>query len=90
MIVVEQCVLLLRRTGCSYYPKFLLQQREIASRAPGVKVSGAVGRVGAFEVVVDGKLAHSKLATGAFPDFGRLASDIATYAQSGKAPGTWK
>ena len=31
-------------------------------------MKGKVGRRGAFEVTVDGKLIHSKLQTGGFPD----------------------
>lgn len=37
----------------------------------------APGRVGAFEVVVDGKLMYSKLETRVFPDFKALAASIA-------------
>ena len=36
---------------------------------PPARVMGRVGRRAAFEVVVDGVLVHSKLATSRFPDF---------------------
>lgn len=47
------------------------------------------GRVSSFEVVVDGMLAYSKIATGSFPDFKGLASEIATFASTGAVPKTW-
>ena len=73
-----------------YYPKFLLQQRELQARLPGVAVTSAVGRVGAFEVTVDGKLAYSKLRTGTFPDFAGTASAVAEYGKTGTVPPSWK
>ncbi len=35
------------------------------------------GRLGAFEVTVDGELVHSKLATGEWPDEARVLAEIA-------------
>lgn len=55
---------------------------EAAIRAGG-------GRSGSFEVVVDGMLAYSKLATGSFPDFKGLANAIAAYATKGTIPKDW-
>lgn len=53
-------------------------------------MAGSVGRVSSFEVVVDGKLAYSKLSKGVFPDFARLADEIAAYAKSGSVPAGWQ
>jgi len=44
---------------------------------PSIDVTGAAGRTSSFEVVVNGVLAHSKLATGAFPaSYDALAKSI--------------
>lgn len=51
---------------------------------------GNTGRTSSFEVVVDGRLAYSKVATRVFPDFPKLADEIAAYAKSGQAPASWK
>ena len=52
--------------------------------------SSSVGAVGAFEVTVNGRLAYSKLSTGAFPNFPALAGDIAGFARTGVAPAGWR
>ena len=44
---------------------------------PAASVSGAVGRTSSFEVMVGTELVHSKLASGAFPDYAVLAAAIA-------------
>lgn len=49
----------------------------IKKLAPTAAVTGKTGRVSSFEVVVDGTVVYSKLATGAFPDFTKLAAQIA-------------
>ena len=60
-------------------------------RAPSVAVSGAPGRSGSFEVLIDGRFkAYSKLATGRFPDYSALAADIAAYSQSGSPSPAWQ
>ncbi len=48
----------------------------IKKLAPTAAVTGKTGRVSSFEVVVDGTVVYSKLATGAFPDFNKLAAQI--------------
>jgi selT/selW/selH-like putative selenoprotein len=40
-------------------------------------VSGGTGRGGSFEVTVNGKLVHSKLESGGFPDLTTLARAVA-------------
>lgn len=57
---------------------------------PKAEFSSAVGATGAFEVVVNGRLAYSKLATGAFPVFPALAAEIAGFARTGVAPAGWR
>jgi hypothetical protein len=44
---------------------------------PAASVSGAAGRTSSFEVMVGTELVHSKLASGAFPDYAVLAAAIA-------------
>jgi len=41
----------------------------VSEALPPARVMARVGRRAAFEVVVDGVLVHSKLATSRFPDF---------------------
>ena len=43
---------------------------------PSIDVTGAAGRTSSFEVVVDGALKFSKLATGSFPTYDELAKSI--------------
>lgn len=59
-------------------------------RAPAVASTGAAGRSGSFEVIIDGRFkAYSKLATGRFPEYAALAADVAAYSQTGAPPPAW-
>lgn len=60
-----------------YEPKYRMLESAIKKLAPTAAVTGKTGRVSSFEVVVDGTVVYSKLATGAFPDFTKLAAQIA-------------
>jgi hypothetical protein len=69
----------------------LTQERELKKLVAGVEFESDEGRVGSFEVVVDGKhLAYSKVATGSFPNYATVAAEIAAYGKSGAAPANWK
>ena len=59
-----------------YEPKYRMLESAIKKLAPTAAVTGKTGRVSSFEVVVDGTVVYSKLATGAFPDFNKLAAQI--------------
>jgi Rdx family len=61
-------------------------KRAILAVLPSVDISMGVGRTSSFEVVVDGKLAYSKLAKGAFPAYDALAMEIASFARGAPVP----
>ncbi len=49
-----------------------------------------MGRSSSFEVTVNGMVAHSKLASGRFPDWETLANEVAAFAASGAKPEHWR
>lgn len=60
-----------------YEPKYRILESAIKKLAPTATVTGRAGRVSSFEVEVNGVLVHSKLSLGVFPDFAKLAAQIA-------------
>ena len=58
-------------------------RRAILAALPSASVESSVGRTSSFEVLVDGKLAYSKLAKGTFPDYATLAKEVSTFAAGG-------
>ena len=70
---------LLHPTFTGYYPKFVILQNAIKKLSPKLEVEGAAGRASSFEVTYNGSLLFSKLKDGNFPDFQRLAEQIASY-----------
>jgi len=57
----------------------------INEACPSADVRGRVGRLGAFELLVNGQMVYSKLATGKFPDFPTVATVVAK-VQDGEQP----
>lgn len=64
-------------------------ERAIRAAVPAAKINGFVGGSGHFEVNVNGYMAHSKARSGAFPDYAKLAAEIAAFASSGAVPVHW-
>jgi selT/selW/selH-like putative selenoprotein len=74
IITVEYC------GRWNYEPQFKELKEVILRSVPDAQITGTVGRTRSFEVTINGKLVHSKLATwfgyfpgGGFPDYEKIA-----------------
>ncbi|GIY50509.1 uncharacterized protein CDAR_273281 [Caerostris darwini] len=53
-------------------------QKKILKAVPEAEVTGRVGRLRSFEIVVNGVLAFSKLKKGKFPNFDEIVEVVAS------------
>ena len=63
--------------GWGYGGRFNMAKQTIMSKCPNATVTGqrANGKTGEFEVILNGKLIHSKLETGKMPEMDGVLKD---------------
>jgi len=67
-----------------YAPRYEELAQQIKAKVPQADVTGFVGRQSSFEVIINDKLAFSKLDRGGFPDFQEMVEMVSRVESGGQ------
>ena len=69
-----------------YEPKWRMLSQLIQDDVPSAQVPGAVGRIGSFDIKINGVLVYSKMDKGVFPNFDDVVAAVKEVAEGKLSP----